>query len=77
MTGYGETLIERDTVTLKVPGMSCAHCETAVKTEVATVAGVDTVDVDLESKDVHVVGSGLDHADIVAAILEAGYDVAS
>ena len=48
-----------------------------MKTEVATVAGVEMVDVDLESKDVHVVGSGLDHADIVAAIDDAGYDVAS
>jgi copper chaperone CopZ len=77
VTGYGETLIEHDTITLKVPGMSCAHCETAVKTEIATVVGVTTVDVDLEAKDVHVVGTGLDRADIVAAILEAGYEVTS
>ncbi|MGZ7087130.1 MAG: cation transporter, partial [Ilumatobacteraceae bacterium] len=32
---------------LEVPGMSCAHCEAAVKGEVGKVAGVGVVDVDL------------------------------
>ena len=64
-----------DTLTFKVPGMSCGHCESAVKTEVGAVAGVTGVDVDLDTKDVVVTGSGLDRASIVAAIDEAGYDV--
>ena len=59
-----------------VPGMSCGHCEAAVTREVGAVAGVAAVDVDLDSKLVTVRGEGLDRDEIVAAIDEAGYDVA-
>lgn len=65
-----------DTMTVSVPGMTCGHCEAAVKQEVAALAGVTHVDVDLETKDVTVTGSGLDRAAIVEAIDEAGFDVA-
>jgi copper ion binding protein len=58
-----------------VPGMSCGHCETAVKTEVGKVAGVSTVAVDLETKIVTVSGDAIEHDAIVAAIDEAGYEV--
>jgi copper ion binding protein len=61
---------------LTVPGMSCGHCEAAVKREVGAVAGVAAVDVDLESKLVTVHGEALDRDEIVTAIDEAGYDVA-
>jgi copper chaperone len=59
-----------------VPGMSCGHCEAAVKREVGSVAGVSAVEVDLDCKLVSVRGEALDRDDIVAAIDEAGYDVA-
>lgn len=62
---------------LEVPGMTCGHCESAVKGEVGGVAGVHTVDVDLDSKLVTVVGEGLDAAVLAAAVDEAGYAVAS
>jgi len=65
-----------DTLTLSVPGMTCGHCEAAVKQEVGGVAGVTGVAVDLETKDVTVTGSGLDLDTLVAAIDEAGFDVA-
>ena len=65
-----------DTLTLSVPGMTCGHCEAAVKQEVGGVPGVVSVAVDLETKDVVVAGSGLDRDAIVAAIDEAGFDVA-
>jgi copper chaperone CopZ len=65
-----------DTLTLSVPGMTCGHCEAAVKQEVGGVPGVASVAVDLETKDVVVAGSGLDRDAIVAAIDEAGFDVA-
>ena len=60
---------------VSVPGMSCGHCEAAVKGEVGKVAGVDDVRVDLATKLVTVIGEGLDLAVISAAIDEAGYEV--
>ena len=54
--------------------MSCDHCVVAVTGEVGHVAGVQTVDVDLETKLVRVSGAGVDDAAVVAAIDEAGYD---
>jgi len=59
-----------------VPGISCGHCEEAITREVSAVDGVAAVDVDLDSKLVTVRGEALDRDDIVAAIDEAGYDVA-
>ena len=63
-------------VTYTVPGMSCAHCEHAVGSELRQVAGVESVDVDLETKLVVVRGEGLDDAALRAAIEEAGYEAA-
>jgi copper chaperone len=57
-----------------VPGMSCSHCVHAVSTELAQVTGVESVDVDLETKLVVVTGEGLDDAALRAAIDEAGYE---
>jgi copper chaperone len=65
-----------ETVTYTVPGMHCGHCEQAVSEELSAVEGVDSVDVDLETKLVTVVGSGLDDAALRAAIDEAGYEAA-
>lgn len=62
------------TVTYSVPGMSCSHCEAAVKGELAGVAGVESVDVDLETKLVVVHGEALVGEALVAAIDEAGYE---
>jgi len=63
-----------DHLTYRVDGMSCEHCRTAVTGEVSQVAGVRTVDVDLETKLVRVEGAGVDAAAVGAAIDEAGYD---
>ncbi len=65
-----------ESLVFSVPGMSCGHCEAAVKQEVSAVAGVTDVTVDLDSKDVTVSGVELDRQLIVEAIDEAGYDVA-
>jgi copper chaperone len=59
-----------------VPGMHCGHCEAAVKEELSQVAGVESVDVDLETKLVVVHGEALDDAALRAAIDEAGYEAA-
>jgi len=63
-----------DTAVYVVPGMSCSHCEAAVRVEVSSVAGVDAVSVDLATKRVEVSGSELDDTAIRAAIEEAGYE---
>jgi copper chaperone len=61
-------------LTYLVPGMHCSHCEAAVKRELSVVEGVTSVDVDLDAKQVTVLGSGLSDAALRAAIEEAGYD---
>lgn len=60
-----------------VPGMTCGHCESAVKTEVGKLAGIDHVAVDLGTKlvTVGVTASGPGRDAIVAAIDEAGFEV--
>ena len=65
-----------NTMVLTVPGMTCGHCEAAVKEEVGALVGVTDVAVDLETKLVTVSGDPLDRDGIVAAIDEAGFDVA-
>jgi copper chaperone len=60
--------------TYTVPGMTCDHCRQAVSAELGGVAGVESVDVDLETKLVTIRGRGLDDAALRAAIEEAGYE---
>jgi copper chaperone len=59
-----------------VAGMSCGHCKAAVTEEVELVAGVDAVEVDLDSKRVVVRGENLSDEAVRAAIVEAGYEAA-
>jgi copper chaperone len=65
-----------ETLTYRVPGMHCSHCEDAVKEEVSIVEGVESVDVDLDSKLVTVRGRELSDEGLRAAIEEAGYEAA-
>jgi copper chaperone len=62
---------------LKVEGMSCSHCEKAVRTAAGAVEGVKSVNVDLASKTVTVEYdpniASLDR--ICDAIEDQGYDV--
>ncbi len=60
-----------------VPGISCAHCRTAITEEVTAVPGVTDVQVDLEARTVTVRGEDLEDTAVRAAIEEAGYEVAS
>ncbi len=63
-----------DTKIFSVPGISCAHCEHAIKSEVGNISGVTSVEVDLDSKIVTVVGAELETAKLLEAISEAGYE---
>jgi copper chaperone len=65
---------EPTALTFVVDGMSCGHCKVAVTEEVSEVAGVDAVEVDLETKLVQVRGRGVDEAAVVRAVDEAGYE---
>jgi copper chaperone len=63
-------------ITYAVPEMSCGHCQQAVSSELGEIAGVVSVEVDLDSKLVTVRGHDLDDAALRAAIVEAGYEAA-
>ena len=65
-----------ETSTYDVPGVSCAHCRTAIEGELSKLEGVDAVEVDLDAKRVTVTGTRVDDAAVRAAIGDAGYDVA-
>ncbi|MEU0499585.1 copper ion binding protein [Nocardia sp. NPDC005998] len=65
------------TSTYTVTGMTCGHCVNSVKTEIGKIDGVTSVDVDLATGAVQVDSAApLAAADIVAAVDEAGYEVA-
>lgn len=61
-------------VIYSVPSMHCGHCKSAVIQELETVEGVESVDVDLDTKFVTVRGSNLVDAALRAAIEKAGYE---
>ncbi|MEV4581352.1 copper ion binding protein [Nonomuraea jabiensis] len=65
------------TATYTVKGMTCGHCVSSVKEEVGEVSGVTSVEVDLASGLLTVESDApVDAAEIVAAVEEAGYEVA-
>jgi copper chaperone len=63
--------------TWTVTGMTCGHCVASVTEEVGSLAGVEDVQVDLESGRVVVSSTEpLELADVAAAVAEAGYSLA-
>jgi len=63
--------------TWQVVGMTCGHCVSAVREELAALDGVLSVDVVLETGNVTVVSEGPPEPQAVAAaIQEAGYQLA-
>lgn len=64
-------------VTLNVNGMSCSHCENAVKKAVGALDGVSEVIVDLQGKTVEVAydASKVTIDNIKSEIDDQGYDV--
>lgn len=57
---------------LKVEGMTCGHCQSAVKNALESVDGVQGAEVNLEQGTAQVTGSA-DPAKLVAAVEEEGY----
>jgi copper ion binding protein len=62
--------------TYTVSGMTCEHCVKAVRSEIGSLSGVDSVDVDLEAGRVTVSGTEFTDEQIRAAVDEAGYEQA-
>jgi copper chaperone len=56
-----------------VSDVTCGHCKAAIEGEVGKLPGVDRVNVDIDTKRVTVEGD-VAGDDVVAAIVEAGYD---
>ncbi|MDA8311809.1 MAG: heavy-metal-associated domain-containing protein [Actinomycetota bacterium] len=63
-----------ETTVYTVPGMSCDHCKHAVSEALSSVPGVRTVEVDIDTKVVTILGDGLIDSALRAAIEEAGYE---
>ncbi|NRQ39912.1 heavy-metal-associated domain-containing protein [Nonomuraea sp. NN258] len=62
--------------TYTVSGMTCGGCVGTVKSEVAKVAGVTAVEVELGSGRLTVTGDGpIDEARVRDAVEEAGYEL--
>lgn len=65
------------TTTFQVMGMTCSHCEAAVREEVAKIAVVDSVDVSATTGILIIESNApLDDTAVVAAVDEAGYTAA-
>jgi copper chaperone len=65
-----------ETLSYTVPAIHCAHCGMSIREEVSEVEGVETVDVDIDTKVVTVRGLELSDEKLRAAIEEAGYEAA-
>ncbi|GIU90971.1 MAG: hypothetical protein KatS3mg010_2070 [Acidimicrobiia bacterium] len=64
------------TRTYRVVGMTCGHCVSSVRSEVAKVPGVEQLDVDLESGLLTLTGRAeVADEDVRAAVEEAGYEI--
>lgn len=61
--------------TYTVTGMTCGHCESAVREEVGQLAGVESVEVSADTGVLTVSGE-VDDAAVLAAVDEAGYQAA-
>jgi copper chaperone len=62
--------------TYDVTGMTCGHCAAAVSSEVQTITGVRSVEVDVETGTLTVEGDGFTRDQVAAAVDEAGYTLA-
>lgn len=64
--------------TVKVSGMTCGHCVSAVTMELSLVPNVTAVDVDLAAGQVTITSQiALDESQVSTAINEAGYELVS
>ena len=65
-----------ETTTYSVPAIHCEHCARAIREELSTIEGVESIEVDLAARNVAVRGAGLSDRDVREAIARAGYEAA-
>lgn len=66
-----------NTQTYAVSGMTCGHCESAVREEVSQIPGVGQIDVRASTGTLVVTADGpVEDAAVIAAVDEAGYQAA-
>jgi copper chaperone len=71
-------MVGMTTTEYTVTGMTCGHCVNSVREEVAKLAGVEHVDVDLATGTLRIDSTTpLPAADVLAAVDEAGYHAAA
>jgi copper chaperone CopZ len=74
---HQEQAMSTVSTTVNVSGMTCGHCVSSVSEELETLAGVEKVDVDLNSGGISTVTitstGALSTSEIGEAVAEAGY----
>jgi copper chaperone len=60
-------------IELKVSGMTCGHCETAVQKALQSIEGVNAVQVSRITGSATIEGSNVNPDKLIAAIVEEGY----
>lgn len=65
------------TTDYQVTGMTCSHCEVAIRSEVSQIPGVTNIDVSSQTGHLSITSeSALDDAAVFEAVDEAGYEAA-
>jgi len=70
------TTIESDIMnekTVKVNGMTCNHCKANVQKNIGTIAGIESIDVDLATGHVRIIGDKIDLKAVKGAVEGIGY----
>lgn len=63
------------THTYQVTGMTCSHCEQAVREEVSEVRGITDIEVSASAGRLTVTAiEAIDDVEVIAAVNEAGYE---
>jgi copper chaperone CopZ len=59
--------------TVKVNGMTCNHCKANVQNNLASIAGIENIDIDLESGKVTMTGDEIDLSEVKNKVESIGY----
>jgi len=60
--------------TVKVNGMTCNHCKANVQNNLASIAGIDNIEIDLESGKVKMTGDDINLSEVKTKVESIGYE---